>query len=281
MWLRFLKQCEWIEPDRRAFYFIAGAERDVPALWAQKFLAEQGAVEIPPPDQPAPVDPAVLASLGDAPLTVVCVHKTGGIYDGHDYVGRLARGVARNLTTPYRFVCLSDDPAAIDGVEKIPLQNGWRGYWSKVEIYRPGLFSGPVLYLDLDTVICGDLGDIAACPDPVIATWDLQRGWINSSLLRWSVDLSCVYQVMLADPAAVMKKYDNGTLYGDQGLLQDTLTANRIAWRWAQEACREQILWIAPPLRGTPPPANTRVALFYGAPKLHEISSPWLAANWR
>ena len=280
MWLRFLSMCDHILPTRQAFYYLPGTEQDVPEEWALPWIAGQKAIEIAGPGQPHFDDPMIPQTLGDAPLTVACVHKLGGVYDGKDYVGRLARGVARNMTVPHRFVCLSDDPEPVEGVEKIPLLHAWPRSWAKVELYRPGLFSGPVLYIDLDTVICGSLDDLASATDPVLATWDLQRGWINSSLLRWSVDLSPVYKAMVDDTDAVIKRYEAGGLWGDQGLLQDTLTEQHIQWRWVQEVCREQVIWVVPDVRGLPPPAGTRVTMWYGNPKPHEIKTQWMDRNW-
>ena len=33
------------------------------------------------------------------------------------------------------------------------IHESWRGFWSKVELFRPGLFEFPVLFLDLDTIV--------------------------------------------------------------------------------------------------------------------------------
>lgn len=282
-WLRFTMRAKDIQPDRSARYFVPGEQLDIEPVLACRLLAEQSAVAIDPPAPGLPADPFIPPRLGDDPLTVACVWKTGGPYDRYDYVGRMARAVARHLDRPHRFVCLTDAPAVPDGVERIPLAHGWRGFWSKIELYRPGLFRGPVLYLDLDTVVCGKLAPIvdAMAEHPVLCSWDMQHGWINSSFLAWNADLSCVHDAMLADPAGTMRAYESGGWWGDQGLLQVTLQERRIPWAWVQQAVPAAVAWHPIPLRGHPAPPGTAVSMWYGHPKPHELPvSGWLREHW-
>lgn len=280
MWIKFIAPDHRIFPDRRAFYYWGGEQFDLPAEWALEHIARNTAVPIPAPD--APPATTLRPSLGSAPLTVACVRRSGGIYDRIDYVGPLARAVARHLPVPHRFVCLTDAPEReIAGVENIPLVNGWPRFWSKIELFRPGLFDGPVLYLDLDTVICGDIGQLAILPHDLTVAWDMQHGWINSSIMLWRVDLSPVYDAMLADPGGAIAHYERGEgLYGDQGLLQDTIVAAGIGWHWFQQVLPGHVEWHPPGARDIPPAPGTRVALWYGDPKMHSVSSSWLQEHW-
>lgn len=281
MWVKAIKLSSWIEENtRRAYYYLPGEMADLPVSWCAKFIADGTAEICPDPEEPHYDDPWIPPSLGEAPLTVACVHKTGGKYDRADYVGILARAVARHLTVPHRFVCLSD--RAHESVEVVPLVQGWPGYWSKVEIYRPGLCNGPLLYFDLDTVISGSLDELASMTDPVVVAWDMMRGWLNSSFLFTRVDLSCMWEAMTANPQAMMRKYNSGAgpYWGDQGMLQDVLTSRRIPWRWVQSVKPHQVIWSAPGLRGKPPPAGTRVEMWYGDPKQPDLGGAWLAEHW-
>jgi len=281
-WLRFIGRAKDIMPDRTARYFAPGEQFDIEEPLASRFLAEQNAVLIPPPSPHVAAEPYLPPRLGDAPLTVACVWKRGGPYERHDYVGRLARGVARHMTRPYRFVCLTDATEVPAGVERIPLLHGWRGFWSKIELYRPGLFAGPVLYLDLDTVITGPLDPLADAVDahPLLCSWDLQHGWINSSFLAWNCDLSCVYDAMVDDPAGTMKAYESGGWWGDQGLLQVTLMERGIPWAWVQQAVPHAVAWQPVPMRGGPAPPGVAVSMWYGHPKPHQVQTEWMAQNW-
>lgn len=291
MWIRFTARAQRILPTREAFYYAADEVLDLPRPWAEEHLAAGEAERAPNPAAHAPADPWLPPSLGTAPITVACVQKRGGPYDGLDYAARLARGVARNLTLPHRFVCLTDEPKLKlpKGAEIVPLQHGWPGFWSKVELFRSGLFTGPVLYLDLDTVVCGPLDDIAAADDPLLVSWDPNAGWLNSSVIRWSVDLSCVHQAMLDDPQGVMRRYDGSAehlgpdglpKWGDQGLLQDVLLDRRIPWRWMQDAFPHRLDVPAAGVRADAAPEGVSLSLWMGHPKPHQAGGPLLAEHW-
>jgi len=92
-------------------------------------------------------------------ITVVCVYWQGPFSGEKErypiwWIEKLKRMVAKHLPLEHRFVCMSNVEVPC---ERIPLENNWEGWWSKIELFRPGLFSGQVLYLDLDTVIVGSL----------------------------------------------------------------------------------------------------------------------------
>ena len=82
---------------------------------------------------------------------VACVLRSGGPYDA-SYVARLRDGVERHLPSA-RFVCLSDVEVPC---ERIPLATSWPRNWAKIELFTPGLWDGPVLFIDLDTDVVGD-----------------------------------------------------------------------------------------------------------------------------
>ena len=70
--------------------------------------------------------------------------------------------VARNLSLPHRFVCLSNVDVPC---ERIPLKHDWPGWWSCIELFRPDLpVEGRLLHIELDTLIMGSLGPIARYP---------------------------------------------------------------------------------------------------------------------
>jgi alpha-N-acetylglucosamine transferase len=70
---------------------------------------------------------------------------------------KIKKMVSRNLTIPYNFVCLSNTDVPC---ERIPLIHDWPGWWSKIELFRPGLFEDWVLYLDLDVLIMQNIDDL-------------------------------------------------------------------------------------------------------------------------
>src|SRR5689334_12929315 len=85
---------------------------------------------------------------------MICCVKAGRKY-GPEYVQRLRDGVRRHLPEHAKdipFVCFTDDP--VDGVECRPLPANLPKWWPKVSLFS---LRQPLVYLDLDIVILGDL----------------------------------------------------------------------------------------------------------------------------
>lgn len=99
------------------------------------------------------------------PYVVMCM-KWGTLY-GPDYANVLYRAVADYLDAPFRFVCLTDDPAGLDpSIEHFPIPDMGLGEgkftfggWPKLSVFKQDLYglSGRCLFIDLDSVIVGDL----------------------------------------------------------------------------------------------------------------------------
>jgi hypothetical protein len=133
-------------------------------------------------------------------LTVVCV-KVGTKYKPN-YVIKLKSMVARNLEQPHDFVCFTDDPKGLDGIDwyKLP-DTTLEGWWSKINLFRADLpFSGPMLYLDLDVIVTGSLDQmIDSVPEDIdfaiirqwkkkikkVTRYGYTRAAYNSSMMFW------------------------------------------------------------------------------------------------
>lgn len=154
-------------------------------------------------------------------LTVACVLRSGGEYTPA-HVAALQDGVERNLSRPHRFVCLSD--MEVD-CERILLRNKWPGWWSKIEAFRPALFWGPVLYIDLDTIVTGSLDGIVDNHRFTV----LRNFWaeaygepdrIGSGLMAWNVDLSAIYSAFASAPEKHIADYNCRARWGDQAWIK-------------------------------------------------------------
>lgn len=216
-------------------------------------------------------------------MTVVaCVLKSGGLYKA-DWVAKLQRGVARYLPAPHRFVCLSDVDVPC---ERIPLETNWRGWWSKLELFRPGLFGDEtVLYFDLDTVVVGSLERIAAHPHRFTMAHEYNRPtMLCSTAMAWRGDYSFVYHSFARDPERFAQTYDkvlpNGGV-GDQAFIEDCfvgrdrpdtfrdLFGERSIASYKIHNCQDA------------PPSDAAAVAFHGAPKPHELHTGWVAAAWK
>jgi hypothetical protein len=132
-------------------------------------------------------------------LTVACVWVKANVPYSAEYVTKLHGMVRRHLARPFRFVCLTDRPAALPvwvDVITIEPHRGLFGWWSKIELFNQAHhFSGRMLYLDLDVLVVGDLDMIVDYPAefallPHAGTFNGKDGLavvkrFNSSVMVW------------------------------------------------------------------------------------------------
>lgn len=198
--------------------------------------------------------------------TVACVLRSGGIY-GPEWVHRLRDGVGAHTSLPHRFVCLSD--ALVPSVETMPLQHEWPGWWSKAELFRPGLFHGRVVYLDLDMVVVGVLDPLLAYRGPFVAL----RDWIRGDPVRSSAAMSWdgdepppIYEAMREDPPVFRGRSDYWwNDIADAGALQDAFPDMFGSYK-------------VHGLKRSPGPHS--VVDFHGDPKPNATDSEWVEEAW-
>jgi len=143
-------------------------------------------------------------------LNIACVCKSGGQYSKTD-VERLQRMVSDNMKSTFNFICLTDDLSIAGVCDVEPLLHNLPGWWSKLELFRPGLFDGPVLYMDLDTLVLKTIAGLSG----VIRKLEfvMLRGFNRGMLLTGDVPASGImgfhsdtditnqiYQTFMADP---------------------------------------------------------------------------------
>ena len=211
-------------------------------------------------------------------LTVLCVLKSGGGYDA-EWVRKLRDGVQRNLTIPHRFECLSDvDVPCLH----IPLKHNWPGWWSKIEMFRKGVISGPTLYLDLDTVITGSLDDCAKISYPFAALRNFHQPDYIGSGVMWFRDADSVphrvYEKFCKQPEAYMAHHERvkvGSHVGDQAFLWDCFHGDipylTDAFKGVYSYKYHARSWL---------PEDAKIICFHGEPRLHTVKQPWIERNW-
>lgn len=169
-------------------------------------------------------------------MRVVCL-KWGGKYSD-EYVTRLKAMVARHLHAAHEFVCYTE--RSVEGVTCQPLPSDLPGWWAKIGLFKPGLATGPTLYLDLDIVINGEirlpeLGDKLWAlddfsysllrPKQDVDPWTRKllggSGTVNSSVMYWQGDIA--RKVWDDFTPAVMKE-----LHGDQNWITRCLWPDKI-----------------------------------------------------
>ncbi|MDB5441097.1 MAG: hypothetical protein JWM33_3524 [Caulobacteraceae bacterium] len=205
---------------------------------------------------------------GTAPRPINIISVRVGSKYAPAYVAILHDMAARNLSTlPQRHWCLTDDPDSLpDGVTAIPAHPDLIGWWQKPYLFSadmPFEAGARILYLDLDVAITGRLEEFAETKG-IIRDWN--HGWFNSSVMCWDH----------GEHRAIWERLDPEnapTRIGDQEWISDmapdfpVLPAD-----WCVSYRRSAVEW---------PPADSKVVVFHGEPKPHELTDGWTPQVWR
>lgn len=180
-------------------------------------------------------------------LTVACVLNPQDLNHGVKYsvewVDKLYRAIKRNLDIQFEFVCLTNERTTYT---TIPLSLNSDGYWNKIELFQKSLFNTPVLYLDLDVVICKNITEeIVKLPkDKFLLIKEPYRNIHNSSVMFWDGDYSYLFDQYQQFQQDIVNEYQynlsrSGCL-GDQAyicenvdhdLLDDYVQPGFIGWK--------------------------------------------------
>jgi hypothetical protein len=189
--------------------------------------------------------------------------KSGGEY-AERHVLALKAQVGQWLPEA-EFVVLSDKRIA--NVKCVPLVEGWPGWWSKMELFRPDL-EGDILFMDLDTVVQGPLQEIAAVGELTICQ-DFYRSYgLQSSLMYLPrADRGEVWRAFKANPAYAMHRAGRR---GDQSFLEQHYLHR--AKRWQKSLPNQVVSYKVDCQNGVPLDAN--VVIFHGTPR------PWATTEF-
>jgi len=148
----------------------------------EAILLSWEAMGLPPfnPTTDIPSPSSSSSSCSESATVTVVVVKWGTKY-GPEYVNRLQGMVAEHgfPSRPFRLVCFTEDSSGLDAaVHVLPLPTGgqtggeWKGWWNKAHLFSAAAAEAAaghddhILYLDLDTVVCGPL-DFLLEPPPL------------------------------------------------------------------------------------------------------------------
>ena len=168
----------------------------------------------------------------------------------------------RRHTPKANFVCLTDVKLS-NNTETFLLRHNWPGWWSKIELFRPGLFLDPVVYLDLDSTVTGDLMKLRRTPLTMISDFYRPEN-PASGVMAWT-GASCpstVYEVFKSNPSRYMGAYRTPARWGDQGFIRDHCT--RKPERFGDEVASYKVH-----VQNDRVPDKAVVIAFHGKPK------PW------
>lgn len=218
-----------------------------------------------------------------------------------DYVEKLHRGLQRNLSIPVRMHVYTEaerdvpDTMIKHVLEEWPNVRGpKRSWWYKIQLFNTELFSGDLLYFDLDTVITGNLDWIwvLSTDQYFWALKDFQYLYrnvikINSSVMWFNNQLwKNVYKNLDLTKIRIANKH-----YGDQDHIYANIPRHRVkfldshrvnSWRWQAHdggwdfANKKH----KNPGAGTKLEPDVSILVFHGNPKPHEIQDELTNKHW-
>ena len=198
-------------------------------------------------------------------ITVVCV-KVGTKY-GPEYVNTLQSMVARHLTIPHRFLCITDDPEGLE-CETVEPEEESEGWWTKLTLFRkdPYGIEGKLLFFDLDVVIVDDIDPLATFDSDFAIIDDWHVPTYNSSvILLRAGSQTQVWDNYIADPIKARRFAPGGD--------QHHITLHAKADLWPKGWCMSYRTHCQSAPTG-------KIVVFHGNPNPH-MCGGWVEGLWR
>lgn len=208
----------------------------------------------------------------------------------------------RNFTVPIKFHVFTELGRDVPNYMVKHALTDWpgvsgkkKGWWYKMQMFDPGHIQGQVLYFDLDVVITGNLDWILTLdPEQFWTIRDFKYLWrpqwqgINSSMMYWNtLKFGKIWHNFQGRQiAAVMREF-----HGDQDFLTATIPGHLVkfvdhqlikSWRWQVKDGGMDMrtrIYRSPNAGSIIDPA-TKIVVFHGSPKPHEITDPAILKHW-
>lgn len=220
-----------------------------------------------------------------------------------EYVEKLYSMVTRHLTVPFRFHVFTEAHREVPSpmikhelVDWPDISGRRKAWWYKMQMFNPTHGIKQILYFDLDVVITGSLDWILGCRrEHFWALKDFKYIWrpawtgINSSVMYWNVEAFAHIWTTFdhRNITALVRQYA-----GDQDFLSDTVDLQRIryfdtdmikSWRWQvlDGGMDMKSRTVYHPNAGAVIDDKTRIIIFHGKPKPHEITDPRIMEFWK
>ena len=219
------------------------------------------------------------------------------------YVERLHAMLVANSTRPVRLHVFTEPTRSVpDHMIKHELQD-WpgvsgpkRSWWYKMQMFDPRHLSGQTLYLDLDTVIIGNIDWVWDLSPAYFWTMrDFKYLWrptwtgLNSSFMYWNTPaFAWIWREFAGhNIQALIKQH-----HGDQDYLNTVLDDSQLrfvedglikSWRWQiKDGGMDMKTRIyRRPDAGTVLDPKARILIFHGKPKPHEVTDPVIQRLWK
>ena len=159
-------------------------------------------------------------------IALVCA---GTKFDPNIHIKQIYNNLGQNCTD-FRLTIFTDQHVDLPGVRTVRLpdwpisQDPRKLWWYKIAVFQPYDWSGPVLYMDLDTIIIRNIDKFWDYePDKFCICQDFNRQFLpdypvsNSSIMRFTPStVADLYLKFVENPEKIIRSYR-----GDQDFITD------------------------------------------------------------
>lgn len=190
----------------------------------------------------------------------ICVLKVG-----KEYSVRHAQWLARQVPD---LICISN--VDVPTVPTLKMLVPWESWWCKMNMFNPDLIQDDLLYIDLDTVVLGDLNQFEMKKSTMLS--DFYRPQLPGSGFMFikHEDKRAVWTEWLKNPDRHMKRCVTREHWGDQGFLRDVLPHQR----W-QTVCPDKVVSFKVHCQKKLP-EGADVVCFHGNPRPWQVGKHWV-----
>ena len=211
------------------------------------------------------------------------------------YVENLYNMVERNLTSPYRFICFTDNTVihkqkqfkGKDIEFRQFKRHDFNGWFNKLQLFSPDSnLEGNTLYMDLDVVIMNNIecfGYIGEDKNFVgMNDFNPTSGLFNSSIMRFNNKYhSVIWEQYLK------RRTEFNSSHGDQEIISSLIKSHKDTISFPDE-WTQSYKWlnrngdryhISKQTYEQDP--NAKVCVFHGSPNPHDSTQEWVQKLWK
>jgi hypothetical protein len=217
-------------------------------------------------------------------INIVCF-KWGTLFSA-EYVNKLYNAVERNVTVPHTFTCFTENPEGVE-CNTQPFLNALPTWWYIIGLFnRDHGFEGKVLYMDLDTVITGNIDHIISLDTDFAITEDFYRPkGLQTTFIMWKPEWGYYLwdkylQVAPSNPGPHFMRGTNGfietyTKDKDVDIFQDEFPSEFISYKVHIKDKHKR-------MRDLPGNIDTaKIICYHGKPRPHEMRNlVWMKEHW-
>lgn len=209
-----------------------------------------------------------------------------------EHVNTLRRMVLRHYQAPHRFICITDDPAGLDGgIEVVPLWDhhasvpnptggGRPSCYRRLKLFDPAMaevIGDRFVMLDLDCVICGDLSPLFDRPEDAVFWKSPTNEWPYNGAMFMANTGARPQLWQDFDPLESPKLTQAAGYRGsDQAWI-----SYKLGWDEATWTDRDGVYYYGKIRNRQSVPANARIIFTTGGSAPWTLRHPWVRKHYR